>query len=132
MTTYKLSAVFNASLSNIVNLQVLRAGRIKSVRWTFGIANANSFSTGSTAHVELSTQSAGQIGVTNTSNVISERKATYVKDNVATIALAALSDVNTQEMVDFPVGNRDILYINTNLLGNVDQYYVTCFVDVMD
>jgi len=106
MRTYKIYAAYSITANGIGSIQILRSGRIRSVRWA---ADINTILDNSQAVIELSFANTSQIGTSNTIGVVDELR---MWANFVTSGLM-LSAVHVQRILDMPVNAGEILYLNT-------------------
>lgn len=129
MQTYKICVQnTSGSINAVAQTQILKSGRIRSVRWCVTPHDPTQQSLGS-MHVEVSPQSVSQIGQTGTINSIDEFSSVFTFNGTATQTYMAVGDNNGQRMLDYAITSGTVLYLNTRQDGD-SPFDITCFVDV--
>lgn len=122
MRTYKLYGAVSSTANNVANIQFVRNGRIRGLRWAVGFdAPADNAS----AAVELSLQPVSQLGTNNTQGVIDEVR---FLTNLTTSG-APPGSHNFQRTLDMPIASGEVAYFNALVSGTVSAN-VTVFIDV--
>lgn len=122
MRTYKLFGTVSSTANNVANIQFVRNGRIRGLRWAVGFdAPADN----AAATVELSLQPVSQIGTNNTQGVVDEAR---FLTNLTTSG-APPGSHNFQRTLDMPIASGEVAYINAVVAGTVAAN-VTIFIEV--
>lgn len=122
MRTYKMATnAISASANAVVSMQILRSGRIRSIRWSAMLVAI----TVGTGVAEISFSNISQIATNNTVGVVDELKAA---SNLLTSGLSS-SSISSQRMLDIPVNAGEILYLNA-VIGGTAALHCTVFIDV--
>lgn len=117
-------AVISSSSGNLANIQIARAGHIRSIRWAIGAdmpADNASFA------VECSLSPSSALA---SSDVFGPLDEVRVYANLTTSG-AYNGGVNVQRILDMPVAAGERLYLNAAVSGTVSAV-TACYIDVED
>jgi hypothetical protein len=124
MRTYRLYATGTASTNNAASIQIVKAGRIKGIRFS---PQVDSVVDGSALYAEISLQAAAQATTNNSQGVLATMRTVYTQATSG----ATLSSLSTQFLLDCPVGLGEMVYLNTVIAGTL-THSLDVFVDVQE
>lgn len=120
MRTYKMyTGAMVASANNICSTQILRNGRVKSIRYALDVDCSTD---NSNITLEVSINPTSQIALGTIQGALDEIR--WCGNGTA-----ALGFENTQRNLDFAVGAGEYLYINSTVAGTLSAR-ATVFVDI--
>jgi len=113
----------------MAQIQILRSGKIKSIRWAVGPTATTS---NGVACLELSIQPTSSVLDNNSVNSIDSIVLSSVNVTTATQAQYGATVSNEQHLVDFAVTERQVLYINSTALSGTLGVEGNVFVDIQE
>lgn len=124
MRTYKITGAVTTTANNIANIQMVRNGKIKGLRYALSVdAPADN----AAFNAELSLQPVSQVGTSNTQGVIDEFR--HVSNLTTSGAFGSANMF--QRSLDFPISAGEVLYVNATATGTITATF-TIFIDVQE
>lgn len=119
MRYYKVYGSSGSTTANLANVQMVKSGRVKTVKWS------NAFDS-----VTDNSRIVGELSIQPTS-VVAQNDSRGPIDQFEWLAngTAPLGFQNDQSLVDVPIAAGERLYLNVTVTGTVTGYF-TCIVGV--